>query len=153
MKSLLTYIGAAGLIVASVLAASAARADDACRPELSDADIAAIKEVVKIWSDSAGSGAYKKWLSYFTEDAVLMPPGHASIKGKAAISDFVQKDVGPLTNFTLTNWQFDGACGVGIVSSDFVAGALKDKHVVVLHRQSDGSWLINRVIYNTNAPS
>ncbi len=96
---------------------------------------------------------YKKWLSYFADNAVLMPPGHHSLKGHEAIEAFVRRNVGPLPSFTFADWRFDGACGLAVVTSSFVAGPLKDKHLVVLRRQPDGRWLIKTVIYNASGGS
>jgi ketosteroid isomerase-like protein len=150
--------GGLGLSVALALLAAGLTARSRatkrrCRSALDDHEIGVIKQVIETWAQSVVDEDYATWLSFFTDDAVLMPPGHHSMQGKAAIDAFVKKNVGPLPNFAFADWHFDGACGLAVVTSDWVAGAMKDKHHVVLRRQDDGRWLIETVIYNANPGS
>ena len=117
---------------------------------LGEKDIRDIKETIEIWAASVAAGDYAKWLSYFADDAVLMPPGHESVKGRAAIDAFVRGELGPLSAFTFTDWHFEGAGGLAVVTSNWTAGDLDCKHLVVLRRQADDRWLIATVIYNAN---
>lgn len=130
-----------------------ARDGEAPAQGLSEKDIRDIKETIETWAASVAAGDYAKWLSYFAEDAVLMPPGHESVKGRAAIDAFVRGVLGPLSSFTFTDWRLEGACGLAVVTSRFTAGDLDCKHLVVLRRQADRRWLIETVIYNANAGS
>ena len=117
---------------------------------LGEKDIRDIKAAIEIWAASVAAGDYAKWLSYFAEDAVLMPPGHESVEGRAAIDAFVRGEIGPLSAFTFTDWRFAGSGNLAVVTSNWTAGDLDCKHQVVLRRQAAGGWLIETVIYNAN---
>lgn len=117
-----------------------------------DTEIARIREVVEDWAQSVGRGDFDRWLSHFTEDAVLMPPGHANVVGKAEIDSYVRNVVRPHHRFTYTDQHIDFAGDLAVVASTFVSGDLDAKDVVLLRRRDDATWQISRVIYNLNTP-
>ena len=48
-----------------------------------------LMQLSREWSASAASENIEKTLSYWADDAVVMPPGQPPIKGKQAIKDMV----------------------------------------------------------------
>jgi len=48
-----------------------------------------LMQLSREWSKSAGTDSLEKTLSYWADDAVVMSPGEAPIKGKAAIREMV----------------------------------------------------------------
>ena len=115
-----------------------------------DNDIAVLKETTKSWAQSVTDQDWAKFVGYWDENAVLMPPGHQSIEGRDNIQAFVQGEVGPVSAFTFTDWQFECSGALAVVSTGFDAGTVAGKHVIVLRRRPDDSWAIIRVIYNAN---
>ena len=118
-----------------------------------DAEIARVREVVEDWAQSVGRGDYARWLAHFTEDAVLMPPGHANVVGRAEIDSYVRNVVRPQHRFTYTDQHIECAGDLAVVASRFVTGDLDAKDVVLLRRGDDATWRIARVIYNLNTPA
>src|SRR5262245_56354639 len=104
--------------------------------------------------------------AFYAADAVLMPPNHPAVTGRAAIQGFLQGLIdGGLTSITLetavTASGGDLAYGRGHYTlSMSPAGAavpVKDvgKYVVVYRRQADGGWRAVADIFNSDqaAPS
>ncbi len=115
-----------------------------------DSDIAVLKETIVSWAQSVTDQDWAKFVGYWDEHAVLMPPGHQSIKGRDNIEAFVRGEVGPVGAFSFTDWQFACSGPLAVVSTGFDAGTVAGKHVIVLRRRPDGSWAIIRVIYNAD---
>ena len=118
-----------------------------------DSENARISAVIDDWAQSVGRGDYAAWLSHFTDDAVLMPPGHESLRGKAAIDAFVRQTVRPEHPFEYKDQKVERDGDLAVVASTFVSGDLDAKDVVVLRREPGGNWRIARVIYNLNPVS
>lgn len=96
--------------------------------------------------------------SFYTEDAVLLPPDAEPLTGRAAIQEFFARTnaVGtpPAEFATVETFMFaDHAWRQG---SFRVAGAGTDAPVsgkfVELWKKVDGAWLLHRDIWNANAP-
>lgn len=66
----------------------------ACAPAEVTVDLNAEAETLmalsREWSDIAGSGDTEATLTFWAEDAVMMPPGSPPLRGKAAIRGFVE---------------------------------------------------------------
>ena len=80
-----------------------------------------------------------------------MPPGHKSLRGKAAIDAFVRQTVRPEHPFEYRDQKIEREDNLAVVASTFVSEVLDAKDVVVLRREPGGDWRIARVIYNLNA--
>lgn len=113
-------------------------------------EIAELKETIESWARSVSEQDWTSFVRYWDDNAVLMPPGRPSIKGPANIEAFVRQDVGPVGDFAFSNWRFDCAGDLDVVTTDFDAGTVAGKHVIVLHRRRGASWAIKTVIYNSN---
>ena len=128
-----------------------------------EADRAAIEEILRVASASNQNRDVEAFLSNLTEDAIFMNPDAPAIEGKAAIRAWItqrfsevdpQVTVSPVEividhdlafNRThVTGFQVDLATGDTVV--------VDWKEIATLRRQPDGSWLVSRVIGNSNAP-
>ena len=49
-----------------------------------------IMQISRDWSKSAATDSIDKMLSYWADDAIVMSPGEAPIKGKKAIREMVE---------------------------------------------------------------
>lgn len=161
MKGLMTFIigGVIGMIVGALWMG----------PEqvggLSEHDVAAIREfggpqmteivLAEDWEGFAGA---------FTEDAVRMPPNEPLQQGRAAIETWATTNWAPLTTieYKQVALDIDGAGDIAYAQGSYsltfeapdVAGQVTDigKFLVILRRQPDGSWLVSKSIYNSDAP-
>lgn len=117
-----------------------------------EAEAAALMSLSREWSAVAGSGDLERTLSYWAEDAVMMAPGQAPIRGKAAIRKFVESSaaipgfnvrweplevhisaLGDMAYLIERNqFSFRDASGSPVTESN--------KVVTVWRKQRDGTW-------------
>jgi len=128
---------------------------------LSDADIAAIRQVSETYRQAILAGDWTALSAVFTEDAVWMPPDQPAPEGRAAIQEWFGP-LTPLTAFELTALETEGHGGFayerGRYSITFPAEGMAEsvsdtgKYVAILRKQPDGSWLRSLVIWNADQP-
>jgi ketosteroid isomerase-like protein len=104
------------------------------------------------WSRVAGTDSLEKILSYWAEDAVVLPPGYAPIKGKEAIKNMLMKNA-QIPGFKIS-WE---PISVSVSKSGDLAFLMEqnqitvndstgrsiitiNKGVTVWRKESDGSW-------------
>ena len=126
--------------------------------ELSEADIAAIKEIHAKTEDAAFSNNWDEILKLYTDDAIQLVPGEQPIIGKSKIAERMQ----PLSfNFIEREnviQEIDGNMNIayywstlsqkiliGDSDSISVSGA---RMLRILRKQEDGSWLVSHDIWN-----
>jgi ketosteroid isomerase-like protein len=68
-----------------------------------ETDRTTLMETSREWARAAASGDLERMLSYWSDDAVVMPPGQPSVVGKAAIREFVRRALA-IPGFTIT-WE------------------------------------------------
>jgi len=91
-------VTAASLFIAAAPIAIPAFSAEAVAAEvemLADTETAAIKDMFEVSTRALLDGDLDKWKSYWAEGAVLMPPGHASVKGRAALVGLCQQKFRP----------------------------------------------------------
>ncbi len=54
------------------------------------AEAAELMRLSREWSQVAGSGDLERTLAYWADDAIMMPPGRAPLRGKPAIREFLE---------------------------------------------------------------
>jgi ketosteroid isomerase-like protein len=126
------------------------------------ADVAAIHAADQAWLKGYNSGDVAAVVSLYGEDAVLLPPGAASAKGRTAIHAFFEKDMAASAReglkFSLGTKPDGGVSGdMGWSSGTY---AVKDKsgHVVdagkylSVSKRKDGKWLYVRDTWNSDGP-
>ncbi len=133
-----------------------------CCRGLSAADDAAIRERSLAWTAAANAGDHAALAALYTEDAALLPPNSPTVKGRAAVGDFMSK-LPPISGMKLTPVEIKGARGLAYVWGDYVmtltvpgAGAPvqdRGKYVEIWRRGEDGAWAIHRDIFNSDLPA
>ena len=100
-------------------------------------------------------------MALYADDAVLMPPNVASLKGRAAIKDFLTKDTAAAKAAGLT--AKDGVGDVGISGDvawhagtssviDATGKTVETGKYIEIWRRVGDKWLMIRDIYNDDAP-
>jgi uncharacterized protein (TIGR02246 family) len=115
------------------------------------ADETAIRAEDAAWAKSASTKNAADFVSYYTDDAVVMAPGAPIVKGKTAITEvFTGMVKDPVFALTFSPMSIDvsgdEATEIGdysITTTDEKSGkpaSATGKYVVVWRRQADGSW-------------
>jgi ketosteroid isomerase-like protein len=129
-------------------------------PTFSEADRAAIRQL----NDSAVAHVRARnssaWAALHTEDAILMPPNHPAVRGRAALATWLDS-FPPLTSLSSSEPVIDGSRDIAVLHSA-VSMTLAPpggqpvndvaKQLVVLRRQPNGSWLATLVSFNSDLP-
>jgi len=93
----------------------------------------------------------------YAENATLMPPNHAPVKGRAAIRTFI-KAFPPLQRFTVSPIEIEGRGDLAYVRGSyqmtFETGATDfGKFLEIRRHQADGRWLTSLDIFNSDMPA
>lgn len=127
---------------------------------LSEEDRAAIEETTQAWVEAAGANDFEALAATYTEDALLMPPNHEAVQGRAAIQEFFGT-FPPITDVELAPVEIDGAGDIAFVRGTYTitmtpegAEPISDsgKYIEIRERQADGSWLLSHDQWNSNLP-
>ena len=113
------------------------------------------------WAALASKGSdIEAILSYWTDDAVVIPPGQPSIVGKAALREYVKASL-QIPGFSIS-WKSSDAvlspdgrmaylCGENQVTMDGpdgVRGTFRGRAVTVWRKEDDGEWRCAVDIWN-----
>ena len=128
-----------------------------------EADRAAIEEILRAASASNQNRDVEAFLRNLTEDAIFMNPDAPAIEGKAAIRTFItqrfsefdpQLTISPVEIVIDHDLAFSRTHGTGfevnLATGDTVT--IDWKEIAIFRRQPDGSWLVSRLIGNSNFP-
>jgi uncharacterized protein (TIGR02246 family) len=125
----------------------------------SPADEAAIRAQTTAWEKAYNAGDAKGVAAQYADDALLMPPGAAGIRGKVAILDYFTKDIaaskGAGAVFVINPKTDVGVAGeTGWESGTYkvtVKGAVVDTgKFLSVSRKKDGKWLYYRDTWNSD---
>jgi len=125
---------------------------------LADADVAAIRASSEGWDKAYNERDWAALASFYTEDAIVMPPNVPAVKGRAGIEGFFAQTP-PFSAAGLEITEIDGRGNLAVVSGTYsvtftIEGMppFEDvgKWVEIRHKQADGSWLIHRDIFNSD---
>lgn len=129
--------------------------------ELTEAEV---DEIFTEYGASLRAGDADRWIQQWTEDAVQLAPGGPANVGKAAILAGVEADMAAstITEFEVLAEEVQSlddlayARGTYTATIELNAGGdpilVDGKFLTVFQRQSDGSWLIHRDVFNSNTP-
>ena len=138
----------------------------ACRSEATSAtDEATLRKLDDEWSRAVGSRDVEKTISYYTDDAIVMPPNIPTLTGKEPIRS--------LWNSMLDSPSFTGgwkATKVEVARSGdlaYVSGTYeftekdesgkpltdKGKYLEVWRKQADGNWKCVADMFNSDLPA
>ena len=125
------------------------------------ADEAAIRAQTESWGKAYNSGDAKGVAAQYADDALLLPPGSSSVRGRAAILDYFTKDIANSRAggavFVLNPKTDVGVSGnMGWESGTYkvtVKGAVVETgKFLSVSRKKDGKWQYIRDTWNADAP-
>jgi ketosteroid isomerase-like protein len=117
-----------------------------------DEEAAALIRASRDWAAAAATGDLERILSYWADDAIVLPPDQAALIGKAAIREFVRESLAT-PGFSIT-WEPEAAtvgpaCDLGyLVERNRLAfpdasGNVRTQHgkaVTVWRKDPSGAW-------------
>jgi len=127
-------------------------------PSLLSKDFAAIEAQTKNYIEAVQAGDWAGAVSFYTEDAVLMPPNSPAIEGRANIQVFFEF-FPPLSNFSMKIVEIEGRGDMAYVRGTYTmtltpegGEAITDsgKYIEIRKKQLDGSWLLTHDIFNSD---
>lgn len=104
------------------------------------------------WSEAAQTRDVDRIVSYWSDDATVLPPGGPVVMGKAAIREFVAKSfenpsfrISWKTTDVVVSAGGDFAYGIGtnrvnVTAPDGTPVTMDGKAVTIWRREPDGSW-------------
>jgi len=146
----------------AVLLATALLACDApARQHDSVADSTAIRALIDHATAANNAGDIDGWVALFEEGAVYMPPGSPEVTTRdslraTATAGFTRFDADiqmtPVELVVLGDWAFSRVHVTGSVEAKAGGAAIPIdiKQLTLYHRQPDRSWLLARLINNSN---
>jgi uncharacterized protein (TIGR02246 family) len=128
---------------------------------LTDSDREAIRAGVAKFDQDVVASNWEGATAMYTDDAVLMPPNTSEVKGRDAIKKFLG-GFPKISQFKQTVQEIQGGEGYAYPSGTYEMTFTppgsrmqvndKGKVLAVWRKQSDGSWKVTRVIWNSDAP-
>ena len=141
------HIALALLGAAALLGACATPAPDRAARE-------AIEAAVSRYVTASNQGDAEALTELYTDDAVLLPPDHAPVRGRAAIAEFWRQGTDSGLAVTTLRVEVDGSIGylVGQYRLPETSSEPADsgKYVMCLRRLRDGSWKLSADIWNSS---
>jgi len=124
---------------------------------LSDQDIRAIRDISERFPDMMMNKRFDALEGIYTEDAVIMPPGHDSVTGLREIENFLGS-FPPLTKFENVVDEVDGTGDMAYVRGHFRMVMVPEpgadpveefgQYLEIRRKQPDGSWPLSHDIFN-----
>lgn len=111
------------------------------------AETEAVKATVIAWTQALLDKKYGTWITYWTEDALLMPPGHATLEGRDQILAFARESFPPAESFSFSDWRVEGRGDLVVVTNHILWGQSRFKQMMSLRREND-DWKVQLVMYN-----
>jgi uncharacterized protein (TIGR02246 family) len=112
----------------------------------------AIEAAVQRYVDASNHGDADALASLYADDAVLLPPDHEPVRGRAAIGDFWRQGTDEGLEVTTLTVEVDGDLGYLVGRYHLPATdeepADSGKYVMCLKRQRDGAWKLTADIWN-----
>jgi uncharacterized protein (TIGR02246 family) len=112
----------------------------------------AIEAAVKRYVEASNQGDADALASLYADDAVLLPPDHEPVRGRAAIGEFWRQGTDEGLEVTTLTVEVDG--GLGYLVGRYHLPATDEepadsgKYVMCLKRQRDGAWKLTADIWN-----
>ena len=112
----------------------------------------AIEAAVQRYVEATNQGDAEALASLYADDAVLLPPDHEPIRGRAAIGDFWRQGTDEGLEVSTLTVEVDG--GLGYLVGRYHLPATDEepadsgKYVMCLKRQRDGAWKLTADIWN-----
>ena len=112
----------------------------------------AIEAAVQRYVDASNQGDADALASLYADDAMLLPPDHEPVRGRAAIGDFWRQGTDEGLEVTTLTVEVEGDLGYLVGRYHLPATgeepADSGKYVMCLKRQRDGVWKLTADIWN-----
>jgi uncharacterized protein (TIGR02246 family) len=112
----------------------------------------AIESAVRKYVAASNEGDAEALANLYADDAMLLPPDHEPIQGRAAIGAFWRQGTDQGLEVTTLTVEVDGNIGYLVGQYHLPATdeepADSGKYVMCLKRQRDGSWKLSADIWN-----
>lgn len=124
---------------------------------LTDQDIRAIRAISERFPDMMMNKRFDALPGIYTEDALVMPPGHGSVTGLKEIEEFLGS-FPPLKAFENVVDEIDGTGDMAYVRGHFRMVMVPEpgadpveeqgQYIEIRKKQPDGTWLLTHDIFN-----
>jgi len=117
-------------------------------------DRRAVEATVNRYVEATNSGDAEALAQLYEDDAVLLPPDHQPVEGRAAIGEFWRQGTDEGLEVTTLRLDVDG--GIGYLVAQYTLPETDEepadsgKTVMCLKRQRDGSWKVTADIWNSS---
>jgi uncharacterized protein (TIGR02246 family) len=155
-----TMFAQLSLEVAAVFAVSLFACQRAPAP-ITDADRRKMRAVVNSFDQAVMAKDWSKVVSYYSEDGMLLPPNGPAVQGRAAMQKLFESWP-KLITFTENIPEIEGGSDLAyvrgtyemVMSTSGSKAPVKEagKSLAIWERQRDGSWLVTRVMWNSDLP-
>jgi uncharacterized protein (TIGR02246 family) len=156
----------APVITAAILLAGCAQAPPPPPPDTRAADEKIIRDGEAVWSADWGSRDIEKVLNHYADDATLMVPNMALIKGKEAMRGALKEmfaDPNTSLNLTPQAAEVSKSGDLAYTQGTYTLTTTDEKtkkpireigkYLTVYRKQADGSWKAVEDINNPDAPA
>lgn len=122
--------------------------------ESSTADRKAVEATVSRYVEATNKGDAEALAQLYDDNAVLLPPDHQPVEGRAAIGKFWRQ--GTDEGLAVTTLRLDVQGGIGYLVAQYTLPETDEepadsgKTVMCLKRQRDGSWKVTADIWNSS---
>jgi ketosteroid isomerase-like protein len=128
--------------------------------QLTEEDIGALREATDQYRDAEAVNDWEAVTMLYTDSAIRMLPQGPTIQGREAILREFESRPHAITEYDQRMEEFDGFGDVAYVRGVFsyavnIEGKNSSgtgKYIAIYRRQSDGTWLIDRDIFNFDEP-
>lgn len=127
-----------------------------------EADIEAIENMEDLFERAFNENNINMLMDLYTDDAIAMPPNAPTIYGKEAIRtwyQYIEENIYDITYpadevQVFGYWAFRRGTfkGTWKAKGGEESGVSNNKGLLLLRKQSDGSWKISHAIFNSNQP-
>jgi uncharacterized protein (TIGR02246 family) len=161
MRFSMIFIAAAFLFLSSCKPAgeSGAASAEASKPDMAQvkADIQAVENA---WAAAQNAKDLNTLMAMYADDAVSMPEGAPTLRGKAAIQTRQEEEFAKAAEGLSSAYNVEEVFGDGDVVTEIGTGVTKDASGAVVRtgkyiaiwKKMDGKYLCIREIYNSDAP-
>jgi ketosteroid isomerase-like protein len=134
-------------------------------PDTRAADEASLRKLDDEWSRAAGSKDIEKTISYYSDEAVVMPPNIPTLAGKEPIRSLWKSILGSPSfsgGWKVTKVEVARSGDLAYVSGNYEFNekdergnpmADKGKYLEIWKKQADGSWKCVADMFNSDLPS
>ena len=126
---------------------------------LTEADRAALRQADAQWETSANANDFAAVGALYADEAMLLPPNAEAVRGRAAIQAYFE-GFPPFSDLKLQPQEIEGCADVAYTVGTYsmmitlpgAATAMPDrgKYIEIWRKGADGSWKIERDIFNSD---